>query len=81
MRKRILLKMGAIGAIFRMGRRYQGRHRCIPTSRRERRLGSANRMPGDPQRATADQMNQPTAPQDFYVVFPNVPALPSNLGS
>jgi hypothetical protein len=38
-------------------------------------------MPGEPQRATADQMNQPTAPQDFYVVLPNVPALPSNLGS
>jgi len=26
-------------------------------------------------------MDKGTAVQDFYVVFPNVPALPNNLGS
>jgi hypothetical protein len=82
MRRCILLKMGAVGATFRVGpRRHQGRHRCSPMSRRERRLGSTNVMPGEPLRPAADQMNQGTAPQDFYVVFPNVPSSPSSLGS
>jgi hypothetical protein len=31
--------------------------------------------------ATSEHMDKGTAVQDFYVVFPNVPALPNNLGS
>jgi hypothetical protein len=80
MRQSIMLKMGAIGAIFRRGR-HEGRHRCSPASRDETRFGRTNILPGEPQTATVDPMRQVTAPQDFYVVFPNVPALPGKLGT
>jgi hypothetical protein len=80
MGKSIMLKVSATATIFG-GRRHQGRHRCGPTSREEIRSSWAKMRPEPPQTAIVDQMNQGTAPADFYVVFPNVPALPRNLGS
>jgi hypothetical protein len=80
MGKRIMLKVSAVTTILG-GRRHQGRHRRGPTPRDETRFGRVKVRPGQPQTATADHTNQDTAPADFYVVFPNVPALPSNLGS
>ena len=81
MRKGIMLKVGAFGTIFGVRRRHQGRHRCGPNSKPETRLGASNVMPGEPQTATVDHVSQGAAPQDAYVVFPNVPALPTSLGS
>ena len=81
MRKSIMLKVGAFGTILRIRRRHQGRHRCGSNSKPETRLGATNVMPGEPPTATVDQMSQGAAPQDFYVIFPNVPALPTSLGS
>jgi hypothetical protein len=42
-----------------------------------------NMMPGDPKSATVNFTNTGTGPQDFYLVFPNDPALHAlnNLGS
>ncbi len=42
-----------------------------------------NMMPGEQKTATVDFTNKGTGPQDFYIVFPNVPALHAlnNLGS
>jgi hypothetical protein len=37
--------------------------------------------PGEPETAGVDHTSQGTSPQDFYVVFPNIPALPANVGS
>jgi hypothetical protein len=78
--KSIMLKVGALGAIFH-GRRHQGRHRCSPTSRDETRFGWTSMTPGEPETAGVDHTSQGTSPQDFYVVFPNIPALPANVGS
>jgi hypothetical protein len=43
----------------------------------------SNMMPGEPKSATVDFTNGGTGPQDFYLVFPNVPALHAinNLGT
>lgn len=78
MRLSTMLKMGAFGTFFR-GRRHQGRHRCLPTSRPRRAwtLDRNHARSGEPQTATVDQVNEGTAPPDFYVVFPNVPARPT----
>jgi len=78
MRMSTMLKTGAFGTILR-GRRHQGRHRGGPTSRGE--------APSDRTDAVADERRPTsfghpgTAIQDFYVVSPNVPALPERLGS
>ena len=80
MRKNIKRKIGAFGAIFR-GVRHQGRHRRRHTARGETRFGWTKMIRGKRQTATVDQMNTDTAIQDFYVVFPNLPALPNNPSS
>jgi len=75
----IMLKVSAWATLLG-GRRHEGRHRGGPTARGETRLGWVKTSPDQPQTATEDQTNQGFAPADFYVVFPNVPALPGNLG-
>ena len=43
MRKSMMLKVGALGTIFRIRRRHQGRHRCGSNSKPEARLGATQR--------------------------------------
>jgi len=80
MRMSIMLNEGAFGPICD-GLRYQGRHRRRHTARGETRFGWTKMIRGKRQTATVDQMNTDTAIQDFYVVFPNLPALPNNPSS
>jgi len=77
MGKSIKLKVSSFATVLG-GRRHQGRHRCGPTS--TARGGRDAILPGPPQTATVDQANQGTGSADFYVVFPNLPEGPSNLG-
>ena len=46
-------------------------------------IAFTNMLPGEPQTATVTFQNTGTGPQDFYLVFPNVPALHAlnNLGT
>lgn len=75
-----MLKVGAFAAVFG-GSRHQGRHRSGPTATGETRSGRISTGSGQLPAATVEQMNQAIAPSDFYVVFPNVPALPGNPGA
>jgi hypothetical protein len=80
MRKSTMVKIGAFGTVLG-GLRHQGRHRRSPWSRDGTRLGWTRMIRGERQTATLDHQDTDTAIQDFYVVFPNVPALPGNLSS
>jgi len=80
MGKSIKLKVSSFATVLG-GRRHQGRHRCGPTSGDEKRCGRDAVRSGQPQTATVDQTRQGTGSADFYVVFPNLPAGPSNLDS
>jgi hypothetical protein len=80
MGKSIKLKVRSFATVLG-GRRHQGRHRCGPTSADERRCGRDAMSSGQPQAPTVGQTNQDTCSTDFYVVFPNLPARRSNLGS
>jgi hypothetical protein len=80
MRMRIMLKMNAIGAMLR-GRRHQGRHRHGAVSGADHHPGRADNARDEGQTATVGHPHAETEIQDFYVVFPNVPALPGNPGS
>jgi hypothetical protein len=81
MPRTIRLRMSAFGSIFQIGRRHQGRHRGASTSPRRARFTRARGTHDGPAAITAGLPSQATSPQDFYVVFPNVPALPNNIGS
>jgi hypothetical protein len=64
---------------FLLGRRHQGRHRAGPTSKGEAGSGWSGLDAAERQPASVG--HPVTAVQDFYVVSPNVPALPVSLGS
>jgi hypothetical protein len=85
MGKSIMLKVGAIGTMLRVGRRHRGRHRLIPGSggRTWPALMSrwTSKVPGQPQTGSEEHLYGGTAAADFYVVHPNVPALPGSIGS
>jgi hypothetical protein len=81
MLKSIMLKVGALGSIFHIGRRHQGRHRGAATREDPTQIDWSRMARDESLTATSEHMDKGTAVQDFYVVFPNVPALPNNLGS
>ena len=81
MLKNIILKAGPLGSIFQIGHRHQGRHRGAATRQGPTRFAWTRMTPDEPQTATSEHLNKGTAAQDFYVVFPNVPALPNNISS
>jgi hypothetical protein len=78
MRQSNILKMGGLGAILR-GRRHRGRHRGGPTSGGQTCSGGAGAVADE--RRPVSFGHPGTAIEDFYVVSPNVPALPDSLGS
>jgi hypothetical protein len=80
MRLSKMLKEGALGAFLR-GRRHQGRHRRTPPSVEQTSSGWANVADGERQAPNMSHPSTETAPQDFYVVSPHIPALTDSLAS
>jgi hypothetical protein len=80
MGKSVMFRLGVVGTILHVGHRYQGCHREAGAYQGRTRFASVRETPALPSAVPGRYPNQATAPQDFYVVFPNVPASPNGIG-